>query len=51
LGYDPRVDLEELARLATRGGLKVHVDGTFPLDEANPHVEGRHNRGKIILEA
>ena len=53
LGYDPRGDLEELARLAARGELKVHVDGTFPLAEASKahrHVEGRHNRGKAILE-
>jgi len=52
LGYDPRGDLEELARLAARGELKVHVDATFPLaeaDEAHRHLEGRRNRGKVIL--
>jgi NADPH:quinone reductase len=52
-GYDPRVDLEELARLAARGVLKVHVDVTFPLTEAaeaHRHMEVRHNRGKVILE-
>src|SRR5215207_7698166 len=53
LGYDPRGDLEELARLAARGELKVHVDIIFPLAkaaEAHRHMEGRRNRGKVILE-
>jgi NADPH:quinone reductase len=53
LGYDPRGDLEELARLAARGELKVHVDVIFPLAEAaeaHRHMEGRRNRGKVILE-
>src|SRR5215213_1521565 len=53
LGYDPRGDLEELARLAARGELKVHVDAIFPLAEAaeaHRHMEGRRNRGKVILE-
>ena len=53
LGYDDRRDLEELARLAARGELKVHVDATFPLAEAaeaHRHMEGRRNRGKIILK-
>ncbi|HEY6580962.1 MAG TPA: NADPH:quinone oxidoreductase family protein [Rubrobacter sp.] len=50
LGSDPRGDLEELARLAARGELKVHVDIIFPLAEAHRHLEGRRNRGKVILE-
>jgi NADPH2:quinone reductase len=53
LGYDPRGDLEELAHLTARGELKVHVDVTFPLAEAaeaHRHMEGRRNRGKVILE-
>ncbi len=53
LGYDPREDLKELARLAARGELKVHVDVSFPLAEAaevHRHMEGRRNRGKVILE-
>src|SRR5215212_9912478 len=53
LGYDPRGDLEDLARLAVRGELKVHVDVIFPLAEAaeaHRHMEGRRNRGKVILE-
>jgi NADPH2:quinone reductase len=53
LGYDPRGDLEELARLAALGELKVHVDVIFPLAEAaeaHRHMEGRRNRGKVILE-
>src|SRR5829696_5714616 len=54
LGYDPRGDFEELARLAARGELKVHVDVIFPLAEAaeaHRHMEGRRNRGKVMLEA
>ena len=50
LGYDPRGDLEELARLAARAELKAHVDVTFPLAEAHRHGEGRRNRGNIMLE-
>lgn len=53
LGYDPRGDLQELAGLAARGELKVHVEETFPLAEAaeaHRHLEGRRNRGKVILE-
>ena len=53
LGYDLRDDLKELARLAARGELKVHVDASFPLAEAaeaHRHMEGRRNRGKVILE-
>jgi NADPH:quinone reductase len=53
LGYDPRGDLEELAHLTARGELKVHVDVTFPLAEAaeaHRHMEGRRNRGKVILK-
>jgi NADPH:quinone reductase len=53
LGYDPRGDLKELAHLAAYGELKVHVDATFPLAEAaeaHSHMEGRRNRGKVILK-
>jgi NADPH:quinone reductase-like Zn-dependent oxidoreductase len=34
LGYDPRGDLGELADLAARGKLEVHVDRVFSLEEA-----------------
>ena len=53
LGYAPRDDLKELARLAARGELRVHVDVSFPLTEAaeaHCHMGGRRNRGKVILE-
>jgi NADPH:quinone reductase len=39
--------------LAALGELKVHVDVIFPLAEAaeaHRHMEGRRNRGKVILE-
>ncbi len=52
LGYDPRGDLEELADLAVRGELKVHVDKVFPLAEAaeaHRYLEERRNRGKVIV--
>lgn len=52
LGYDPRGDLAELANSVVEGGLKVHVDRAFPLNdaaEAHRHLEGRLNRGKVVL--
>lgn len=52
LGYDPRGDLAELANAVVGGDLKVHVDRTFPLSEAaeaHRHLEGRLNRGKVVL--
>ena len=48
------LSLEELARLAARGELKVHVDATFPLAEAaeaHGYAEGWRNRGKVIPES
>lgn len=53
LGYDPKGDLEELAGLVTSGAFEVHVDRVFPLAEAaeaHRYMEGRHNRGKVMLE-
>jgi NADPH2:quinone reductase len=52
LGYDPKDDLEELAGLVASGTLEVHVDRVFPLaeaSEAHRYMEGRHNRGKVML--
>jgi NADPH2:quinone reductase len=52
LGYDPRGDLAELADLAARGKLDVHVDRVFSLEEAGDahrHMEERRNRGKIMI--
>lgn len=52
LGYDPRGDLGELADLAARGKLEVHVDRVFSLEEAGDahrHMEERRNRGKIMI--
>jgi NADPH:quinone reductase-like Zn-dependent oxidoreductase len=51
-GYDPRGNLEELADLAARGELEVHLDWVFSLEEAGNarrHMEERRNRGKIML--
>jgi NADPH:quinone reductase-like Zn-dependent oxidoreductase len=44
--------LGELARLVDTGQLSVHLDQVFPLEEArqaHQRLEGRHNRGKIVL--
>lgn len=44
--------LGELARLVDAGHLSVHLDQVFPLEEArqaHQQLEGRHNRGKIVL--
>ncbi len=52
LGYDPRGDLMELANSVVEGGLKIHVDRSFTLNDAagaHRHLEGRLNRGKVML--
>lgn len=52
LGYDPRTDLAELANLAAKGALEVHVDAVFPLEgaaDAHRYLEGRRNRGKVVI--
>lgn len=52
LGYDPREDLAELANSVVAGDLNVHIDRAFPLSEAaeaHRHLEGRLNRGKVML--
>ena len=52
LGYDPRADLAELARLAAGGDLEVHIDAAFGLSEAadaHRRLEARLNRGKVVL--
>jgi NADPH2:quinone reductase len=52
LGYDPKDDLEELVSLVASGELEVHVDRIFPLaeaSEAHRYLEGRRNRGKVML--
>ncbi len=43
----------ELARLADKGALRVHVDRRFPLEDvrsAVEYAEGGHVRGKVVLE-
>ncbi|MBA3610934.1 MAG: zinc-binding alcohol dehydrogenase family protein [Rubrobacter sp.] len=52
LGYDPRTDLTELANLAARGALEVHVDAVFTLEgavDAHRYLEARRNRGKVVI--
>jgi NADPH2:quinone reductase len=52
LGYDPRGDLAELVNSVVAGDLKIHIDRVFPLSEAaeaHRHLEGRLNRGKVVL--
>jgi NADPH2:quinone reductase len=52
LGYDSRGDLGELADLAARGKLEIHVDQTFPLEgagDAHRYLEERRNRGKVMI--
>ncbi|MFI6096580.1 NADP-dependent oxidoreductase [Lentzea sp. NPDC051213] len=48
-----RAGLEAIAALVERGALKVHVDATFPLEDAGKaHTLGETGRtqGKIVLE-
>lgn len=48
-----REDLATLSRLVDEGRLTVHVERTFPLEEAaDAHrlIEGGHMRGKLALE-
>jgi NADPH:quinone reductase len=45
--------LEEIAELIEDGDVRVHVDGTFPLDQvqqAHQTLEGGHVRGKLVLD-
>ncbi|MEV6240991.1 NADP-dependent oxidoreductase [Lentzea sp. NPDC051838] len=49
-----RAGLEAITALVDRGALKVHVDATFPLEDAGKaHALGETGRtqGKIVLEA
>jgi NADPH:quinone reductase-like Zn-dependent oxidoreductase len=44
--------LEDLAKLANKGKIKVHVSETYPLDkavEAMKQIETHHTTGKIII--
>lgn len=44
--------LSKLTELVDRGIIKVHVDKTFPLEqaaEALAHLQNRHPRGKVVL--
>lgn len=52
LGFDPRPDLRELLQAVGQGRFTVPVDRTFGLDEAadaHRYLQGRHNRGKVLL--
>lgn len=45
--------LNRLAEMADQGVIKVHVDKTFPLDEANEAMEYQkqvHPRGKVVID-
>jgi NADPH2:quinone reductase len=53
-GWDPRPDLREMMELVASGALIVHVDRTFPLEqaaEAHRYLEERRNRGNVVLVA
>jgi NADPH:quinone reductase-like Zn-dependent oxidoreductase len=45
--------LTELAEMVDKGALKVHVDKTFPLEQAGAaldHLERESLRGKVVLK-
>jgi NADPH:quinone reductase-like Zn-dependent oxidoreductase len=45
--------LKRLADLVDRGALKVHIDKTFPLDEAADaleYIHQGHHRGKVVIK-
>jgi NADPH:quinone reductase-like Zn-dependent oxidoreductase len=45
--------LKKLAELVDQGALKVHVDKTFPLEQASSallHLEKGSPRGKVVLK-
>jgi len=45
--------LEEIAELIEDGDVRIHIDGTFTLDEvqqAHQTLEGGHVRGKLVLD-
>ena len=53
LGYDPREDCKELARLAARGELKPQMGRTYGLSEvrqAHEDLQGRRTSGKVLLD-
>ena len=46
-------DLEKLFAMYRDGQLRVHIDRSFALEDialAHAHVEGKHTRGKVIVE-
>lgn len=52
LGYDPRPDLAELVAGLADGRFSVPIEAVLPLGEApaaHRLLEGRHNRGKVVL--
>ncbi|MFE3051101.1 NADP-dependent oxidoreductase [Streptomyces albidoflavus] len=45
--------IEDIARLAAEGGLRVPIAATFPVDEVRAAVElqaGRHVHGKVVID-
>ena len=50
--HPDRYQLGEIARLMSLGIVKIHVDQTFPLEQAakaHELVGSRHVRGKVVL--
>jgi NADPH:quinone reductase-like Zn-dependent oxidoreductase len=46
-------DLAEMSELIAEGGLRPHIDGTYPLEQAGDaleRLEDGHVRGKLVLE-
>lgn len=52
--HSNRSDLKVLRQWANEGKLRVHVDQTYPFyhaEDAHRHIETRHTRGKVVMEA
>ncbi|MEQ6886978.1 NAD(P)-dependent alcohol dehydrogenase [Salicola sp. Rm-C-2C1-2] len=52
--HSNRSDLAVLRQWANEGKLRVHVDQIYPFyhaEDAHRHIETRHTRGKVVMEA
>ncbi|XOZ32388.1 NAD(P)-dependent alcohol dehydrogenase [Halomonadaceae bacterium KBTZ08] len=52
--HSNRADLDVLRQWVEEGRLRVHVDEVYPFyhaEEAHRHIETRHTRGKVVMEA
>lgn len=52
--HSNRADLDVLREWVNEGKLRVHIDQVYPFyhaENAHRHIESRHTRGKVVMEA